>query len=150
MTARKTTAAKTAPHAKPSRTPAKTTQPAAKTPVRKDTSAPKLPKLPKLPPAPKLSKLPKAPKSAKVPKAAKPSKAAKAEPLVRDSFTMPQADYALIDTLKQRALVLQRPTKKSELLRAGLQALATLDDTKLRTTLNALVALKPGRRKKSV
>lgn len=44
--------------------------------------------------------------------------AGKAKP-VRDSFTMPQADYALIDKLKERALAFRRPAKKSELLRAG-------------------------------
>jgi hypothetical protein len=43
--------------------------------------------------------------------------------MVRDSFTMPQADFDLVHLLKERALGFRRPTKKSELLRAGLQAL---------------------------
>ena len=51
--------------------------------------------------------------------------------LVRDSFTMPRADYALIAQVKERALALRRPTKKSELLRAGLQVLAALGDEAL-------------------
>ena len=46
--------------------------------------------------------------------------------LVRDSFTMPADDFALVAVLKGRALQVQRPAKKSELLRAGLQALSAL------------------------
>jgi hypothetical protein len=84
-------------------------------------------------------------------KAAKPPKADKAEKakqkLVRDSFTMPQADWALIAQLKERALGFKRPAKKSELLRAGLQALAALPDAKLQAALNALQPLKLGRPK---
>ena len=65
--------------------------------------------------------------------------------LVRDSFTMPQSDFDLIAQLKERALGFKRPAKKSELLRAGLQVLQGLDDAFLRTALDALVPLKPGR-----
>ena len=68
---------------------------------------------------------------------------------MRDSFTMPQADFALIQQLKDRALGFKRATKKSELLRAGLQALAALGDAQLRTLLNSLTALKTGRPKKA-
>jgi hypothetical protein len=68
--------------------------------------------------------------------------------LVRDSFTMPEQDFDLIATLKERALNFKRPTKKSELLRAGLQALQQLPDAKLRMALDALVPLKAGRPKK--
>ena len=59
-----------------------------------------------------------------------PTAKAKAK-LVRDSFTMPQADFDLIAVLKDRALGFKRPTKKSELLRAGLQALAALQPAEL-------------------
>lgn len=69
--------------------------------------------------------------------------------LVRDSFTMPQADFALVAALKDRALDFKRPTKKSELLRAGLHALAKLDDKALRAALDALTPLMPGRPKKN-
>ncbi len=68
--------------------------------------------------------------------------------LVRDSFTMPQADFDLVATLKARALDFKRPTKKSELLRAGLQALARMDAAALRQALESLAPLKPGRPKK--
>jgi hypothetical protein len=69
--------------------------------------------------------------------------------LVRDSFTMPSNDFQLIDQLKQRALGFKRPAKKSELLRAGLHALLSLSDAKLKTALDALDPLKPGRPRKT-
>jgi hypothetical protein len=67
---------------------------------------------------------------------------------VRDSFTMPQADYDLISILKTRALALRRPAKKSELLRAGLHTLQALADAQLHAALEALVPIKAGRPKK--
>jgi hypothetical protein len=71
------------------------------------------------------------------------------EKLVRDSFTMPQEDYALIASLKDRTLMFKRPTKKSELLRAGLHALQALPAAALREALDALTPLKAGRPKRS-
>ena len=67
---------------------------------------------------------------------------------VRDSFTMPPEDYALIAQIKDRALGFKRPTKKSELLRAGLQALAALGDAQLQAALTSLRPLPTGRPKK--
>lgn len=69
--------------------------------------------------------------------------------LVRDSFTMPQADFELIDMLKQRALDFRHSVKKSELLRAGLQVLAALPHTQLQAALERITPLKPGRPKKA-
>jgi len=68
--------------------------------------------------------------------------------LVRDSFTMPQADFALIHSLKERALDLRRPTKKGELLRAGLHSLQKLSDAQFRIVLDLLPKLKAGRPRK--
>ena len=68
--------------------------------------------------------------------------------LVRDSFTMPPDDYALIAQIKLRALKLEHAIKKSELLRAGLKVLAAMDDRALRAALRAVPALKTGRPKK--
>lgn len=68
--------------------------------------------------------------------------------LVRDSFTMPESDIALIAKLKTVALGAQRAAKKSELLRAGLHALAALDAKALVAALDALEAVKTGRPKK--
>ncbi len=67
--------------------------------------------------------------------------------LVRDGFTMPETDFALIATLKSRALEARREAKKSELLRAGLRALAALDSKALVATLNKLEPVKIGRPK---
>ena len=79
-------------------------------------------------------KLPKAPKLHRKP--------------VRDSFTMPEVDFALIATLKARTLAAKRATKKSELLRAGLHALALLDAARLVAALEQLEPVKIGRPKK--
>lgn len=68
--------------------------------------------------------------------------------MVRDSFTMPRGDYELIAQLKQRGLARQRVVKKSELLRAGLQALSALSDAQLLGRLDALAPIKTGRPKK--
>lgn len=67
--------------------------------------------------------------------------------LVRDSFTMPKAEYAAIDELKQRANKLGLVPKKSELLRAGLMQLTALGDTALTKALAAVPAIKTGRPK---
>lgn len=103
-------------------------------------------------PAKKLLKPMKAPSATKPPKAAKAPGAAKPikvkRRLVRDSFTMPATDYDLINILKDRALTFMRPAKKSELLRAGLHALAALPEAQLKSQLDALMPLKPGRPKK--
>lgn len=69
--------------------------------------------------------------------------------LVRDSFTMPRADFDLVHQLKEKALKFHRPAKKSELLRAGLHALAGLSDIQLRHSLDSLTPLKAGRPKKA-
>lgn len=85
-------------------------------------------------------------------KTASNAKAAKTAKLhrkpVRDSFTMPEADFSLIATLKARALAAKRETKKSELLRAGLHALAALDAAGLMAALQQLEPVKIGRPKK--
>ncbi len=69
--------------------------------------------------------------------------------LVRDSFTMPQSDFELIDVLKQRAMNFRHAVKKSELLRAGLQVLAALPDVQLEKALARITPLKTGRPKQA-
>ncbi|MEZ5461055.1 hypothetical protein [Dokdonella sp.] len=68
--------------------------------------------------------------------------------LVRDSFTMPREDFERIARLKARAIEFKRPAKKSELLRAGLQALERMDNPGLHAALTALTPIKTGRPKK--
>lgn len=65
--------------------------------------------------------------------------------LVRDSFTIPKAEYMVLETLKQRATKLTRSVKKSELLRAGIKALAALSDAAFLTALAQVPAIKTGR-----
>lgn len=69
--------------------------------------------------------------------------------LVRDSFTMPQSDFELLDVLKQRAMNFRHAAKKGELLRAGLQVLAALPDVQLEKALARITPLKTGRPKKA-
>ncbi len=86
------------------------------------------------------------PEPVKASKAEKPAKVHRKP--VRDSFTMPEADFSLIATLKARAISAKRETKKSELLRAGLHALAALPTPALVTALNQLDPVKVGRPRK--
>jgi hypothetical protein len=69
--------------------------------------------------------------------------------LVRDSFTMPKAEYAVLDELKQRATKLTSQVKKTELIRAGIKALAGLSDAAFLTALKAVPTIKTGRPSKS-
>mgnify|MGYP006190330729 FL=1 len=65
--------------------------------------------------------------------------------LVRDSFTIPKTEFAAIETLKTRAIGLGTSVKKSELIRAGLMALQTLNDAAYKAALAAVPTLKTGR-----
>ena len=122
--------------------------------VKKAATPPTARKVAAKVPAKALAKAPA--KTAKPVKAVKAVAAKPAAPeakvkvkLVRDSFTMPRNDYELIAQLKERTLAHKRATKKSELLRAGLQALAALNDKQLLAALNGLAPLKAGRPRKA-
>jgi len=65
--------------------------------------------------------------------------------LVRDSFTIPKAEFLLIEDMKTRAIALGTSVKKSELLRAGLKLLQSLNDNAYKTALAAVPTLKTGR-----
>lgn len=69
--------------------------------------------------------------------------------VVRDSFTMPQADYDLIANLKEKALGAGLQVKKSELLRAGLLALDKLSVAQLKRAVTGLEKIRTGRPKKN-
>ena len=75
---------------------------------------------------------------------AKPVKAKKPK-LVRDSFTIPKAEYTVLDDLKLRSIALAQPIKKSELLRAGIKALAAMSDAAFQAALKAVPTIKTGR-----
>ncbi|MDD2881673.1 MAG: hypothetical protein PHQ58_14680 [Rhodoferax sp.] len=78
------------------------------------------------------------PKLEKLLKAKKPK-------LVRDSFTIPKLEYLMLEELKQRSGKLGNSVKKSELIRAGIKALAALSDGNFLTALKAVPAIKTGR-----
>lgn len=149
-----TTAATSAkPPARPRST--KTTAPAATKPARRrgppaakaTTTATKKtvtrPVSKKSPPAKKAAHEPE-PFVTKANKAGKPAKAKKAK-LVRDSFTMPEPEYALIATLKKRCLNAGVSAKKSEILRAAVANLAKLSDTSVLAAVRRLEVIKTGR-----
>lgn len=85
-------------------------------------------------------------------KEGKRTKKPKPETLVRDSFTMPPADYDLIAILKSRCAAVGAPMKKNELLRAGLGALDRLPDERLREMISSVISVEtrrpPRKRKK--
>lgn len=68
--------------------------------------------------------------------------------LVRDSFTIPKAEYTTLNELRQRSTRLAAPAKKSELLRAGIELLKGLSDQAFLAALAAVPNLKTGRPKK--
>ena len=67
--------------------------------------------------------------------------------LVRDSFTIPKTEYVVLESLKQRAAELKRPTKKSELIRAGIAVLKSMNDKEFLAAVNGVPSLKTGRPK---
>lgn len=80
--------------------------------------------------------------AAEAAKSVKPKKASK---VIRDSFTFPETDYQKISELKKACLALGINAKKSEILRAGLHALASLDKNKLREVISKVEKIKTGR-----
>jgi hypothetical protein len=148
---------------------APTTQPTAKKTVRKAAkkaprkSAVKAPakaksvavKKPASRPANKTTTAPtkKAPAQPKAKAATSAQPAAETKPkkpkLVRDSFTFPKDEYQAIAGLKQKALGLKHSAKKSEILRAGLKLLNSLNDKAFLAALTNVPALKTGRPAKS-
>ena len=65
--------------------------------------------------------------------------------LVRDSFTIPKSEFVVLQELKQRAGKAGIAVKKSEILRAGIKALAAMNDATLAAALAAVPAIKTGR-----
>lgn len=69
--------------------------------------------------------------------------------LVRDSFTMPEAEYAVLGDVKKACLKAGIEVKKSELLRVGVALIRQLDTARLKEILDSLPTLKAGRPKKN-
>jgi len=140
-------------------------KPAAKQVVKKASAAPKtVRKSPVKAPAKPVAKSPSKPAVkgiAKAPvkvaakalpktqiKPAKPAKEKKPK-LVRDSFTIPKVEYLVLEDLKHRAGKLSTQIKKSELLRAGIMALAAMPDASFVSALKLVPTIKTGRPAKS-
>ena len=67
------------------------------------------------------------------------------EAVIRDSFTMPTDDYELLKLLQERCLNEGKSVNKSEIVRAGLQALAKLPEGDLVDAFEGVVKVRPGR-----
>ena len=72
----------------------------------------------------------------------KPNGAAK---VIRDSFTIPDGEYELISRIKRRCMKEGISASKSEVLRAGLAALARMPDRELARVFQRLPKVKTGR-----
>jgi len=121
-----------------------TAKPTAKKPVVKKAAAKPVTKTA----VKKAAVKPVTTKVAKPVKVAKPAKVKKPK-LVRDSFTIPKDEYVVIDALKIRAGKLSQAVKKSELLRAGVKALAAMSDIQFKAALSNVPTIKTGRPKNS-
>ncbi|SFF86428.1 hypothetical protein SAMN05518865_105237 [Duganella sp. CF458] len=128
-------AAKRAPAAKSAAAKPATAKPAVKPAVKRGAAAK---------PAPAPTPAAKPAKAAKVDKPAKQHK----EKLVRDSFTMPESEYAVLGQVKKTCLKNGVEVKKSELLRIGVALISRLDMATLKQVLASLPQLKTGRPKK--
>jgi hypothetical protein len=73
-------------------------------------------------------------------------KSARKAKVVRDRYTMPEADYGKLTELKSKCVAAGMSVKKSELLRMGLHFLETLPIARLKAALTALESVKTGRK----
>jgi hypothetical protein len=123
-------------------------KPVAKTPVAKKPVAKK--PVAKKPVAKQpVAKKPVAKAAVEVKAPAAPKVKVHKPKLVRDSFTMPDDEYAVLGMVKKACLKAGVEVKKSELLRAGVSLLKQLDLAALKQVLAGLPQLKTGRPKKS-
>jgi len=96
------------------------------------------------------------PKTADVHSATEPGpKAPKAAPqrlpkikMVRDSFTFPEPEHKRLVDMKKRLIALGTEVKKGDLVRAGLELLAAMDNQKLVSAVSRVDKLKTGYAKK--
>lgn len=93
-----------------------------------------------------------APNKATLKPKAKATKVAPARPqkikMVRDSFIFPETEHKRLVEMKKRLIALGMEVKKGELVRAGLEMLASLDNLQLAKAVADVEKLKTGRPKK--
>ena len=77
-----------------------------------------------------------------------PPPAAPAERVVKDSFTFPPTEHALLEDLAAKALRSGRRLGKSAILRAGLKLLAGLDEAGFAAALADIEEIRRGPRKR--
>ena len=65
--------------------------------------------------------------------------------VVHDSFSMPKIEYRKIAEIKEACLEAGLHVKKSEVLRAGLQALGKMNKAQLKSAMAGLEKVKTGR-----
>lgn len=83
--------------------------------------------------------------------AATPSRQESSESkVIRDSFTMPEDDYNLIAGIRSRCLKAGVTVNKSEVIRAGLNALNEMSDKELLEIIERLAKVKTGRPSQTV
>ena len=144
------TASKAAPTSKiPVKAPRKSATSAPKRKPIKAAAAPVTPSAAPASPAKAKTRPTKAPQAqaADKKKSVAPAKAAKEKKVkvVRDSFTLPKTELLQITEMKKRAMALGVEVKKSELIRAGLQALAGMADTAFKKAMANVPTIKTGR-----
>lgn len=69
----------------------------------------------------------------------------KIEKVIRDTFTLPEKDYQLIDLIRERALKSSLVLSKSEVIRVGLLALKDMSQGGLIDVVKSLTKVKSGR-----
>jgi hypothetical protein len=70
---------------------------------------------------------------------------AKKQKLVRDSFTMPEAEYEALGEMKKSCIKAGVAVKKSELLRVAVSLLRKMDVAQIEQALGTLTPVKAGR-----
>jgi len=70
---------------------------------------------------------------------------AKKQKLVRDSFTMPEAEYEALAEMKKTCIKAGVTVKKSELLRVAVSLLRKMDVAQIEQALGTLTPVKAGR-----
>jgi hypothetical protein len=68
-----------------------------------------------------------------------------ASQVVRDTFTFPVEDLNRIAEIQERCLQSAKMVNRSEIVRAGLQALSRMTDAELVEVVNGLTKVRPGR-----
>jgi hypothetical protein len=65
--------------------------------------------------------------------------------VIRDAFSMPVEDHELFAVIQRKCLSVGMAATKSEIVRAGLKHLASLDNDKLQEIIKAVPKIKTGR-----